>query len=774
MEMPINPGRNKQQGFGILEVMIAVAVLSIAMLSLGGLHTLIIQSSSQAKSRTLATSLAQQKLDDLRSFGRISDDIATVADECAAGTFCYTEIDASDSTDLKLGGGEENADGTLKVEAHYAGNEITFGADAYTLRWELEGDYYYCANSAPTTTNCASPKLYPDFKRVKVIVTWTDKSGNQQLDLESVISATAPISSGLSGVAGTDFGPPIIRPGVCADCIPNPLGDGKVKESSKPQPDTTVHKHSTVTTFDEVTYNSTTRELFDRSEFVTLNCVCQQEGTPGANDPVGRNPVIFDGEKYILNDPDHPTYPSSGEENSSKRFGSTYRSGQFNEQPAECDICCRDHHDQTAPTAGNAATFATVYDPFRPAPGVDANSDGLDDNYHSSGDHTHFYDTNNDGVLEPADDVGNQYYEACKMVRLGGSLRVVQDWNLQAMQVIPSSQLTGATLTNYQEYVAAYVTEFIKAQTSAYPETTVDVSSNANVLAESNTFRWDASVTYPAYEMDVGDTEDFVARAIYLDYMTPELLNTLKCKINGSGSNCTGIPVDTGYLGFVPFHEVNVTRLANWSSSDSTNVTVTNEAIEQGTENTYSRGDVTAVSDGSSDVTASIERSNTGLTDSNAIDTNDNAFLNDSVAVEVAVPTPPYTCSDAATHCVSGKVDVAANSDGRQPSDIQVLGAGGASCTYPDPSLGTNYYTCVLSATGDGTITFANINSITPQDNCVDPNPNAATGMSVGNPVNDGIYGTFSTGEYRVFTFSGRTSDLSLNVNIKKAAGTCP
>lgn len=770
MTLPIH----RQQGFGILEVMIAVAVLSIAMLSLGGLHTLIIQSSSQAKSRSLATTLAQQKLDDLRSFEKIWDDPSTVADECTSGTFCFTEIASSDSSDLKIGGGEENVDGTLDISAHYASNEIVLGSDVYLLRWQLEGDYYYCGNSAPTTTNCATnPKSYPDFKRINVTVEWTDKSGSQQLFLQSVVSATQSVSSGLSGVAGNDFGPPQPKAGLCPNCTMADLGDGKTKETSNPQPQTTTHKHSTVVTTDELILNSD-RVIFDRTEFKTVNCVCQQEGSGS----VGRNPVIFDGEQFILNDPTHPTYPDSGAA-ASKRYGSTYRTGQFNEQPIICDTCCRDHHDQQAPTSGNAASFATVYDPFRPAPGVDIyplTPDGLDDNYHASGDHTHFYDANNDGALEPADNDGDIYYESCKLVRLGGALYVAQDWYLQSLQVIPSSQLTGATLTNALEYVTAYVTKFIEDQASSYPQTIIDVSTDASVTAESNTFRWDGTVAYPAYEMDVSDEEDFVARALYIDYMTPELLNILKCKIGASplSGDCSATPTDTDFLRYVPFHLFNMTKLANWSSSDPTKATVTNEAIDPGVEDTYSRGTVRAVAAGSTNITATLELSNTGWTDSDPIDSNDSLSMNDTVAVDVETPTPPYDCADAATHCVSGTISTAANSDGRSISDIQVIGGSGASCTKPDASLGPNYYTCILDASGNGTITFANINSSTPQDNCVDPTPNTATGMSVGAPANDGIYGTYSTGEYRVFTFSGRTSDLGLNVNIKKATGSCP
>ena len=61
----------RQRGFGLLEVMIAVLVLAVGLLSLGSLHSMIIKSSSSAKAQSNAAALAQEKLDDLTSFQQL-------------------------------------------------------------------------------------------------------------------------------------------------------------------------------------------------------------------------------------------------------------------------------------------------------------------------------------------------------------------------------------------------------------------------------------------------------------------------------------------------------------------------------------------------------------------------------------------------------------------------------------------------------------------------------------------------------------------------------
>ena len=86
-------GVQHQRGFSLIEAMFSALILAIALLALAGFHVGAFQDSSLVKARMAATNLAQEKLDDLRSFRLLKDDPATTSlDECAAGTFCFSEI----------------------------------------------------------------------------------------------------------------------------------------------------------------------------------------------------------------------------------------------------------------------------------------------------------------------------------------------------------------------------------------------------------------------------------------------------------------------------------------------------------------------------------------------------------------------------------------------------------------------------------------------------------------------------------------------------------
>lgn len=63
----IKHSRNKQQGFTLLEVLIALLVLSIGLLGLAALQTTGLRSNQMATMRTLATQLAYDMTDRMRA-----------------------------------------------------------------------------------------------------------------------------------------------------------------------------------------------------------------------------------------------------------------------------------------------------------------------------------------------------------------------------------------------------------------------------------------------------------------------------------------------------------------------------------------------------------------------------------------------------------------------------------------------------------------------------------------------------------------------------------
>src|SRR5262245_51829528 len=69
MRMPADSRR--RQGFSLIEVLVAAAVLSVGLLALISLQASLIRSSSDARAFTTATSLAKDQLETLRTFNNM-------------------------------------------------------------------------------------------------------------------------------------------------------------------------------------------------------------------------------------------------------------------------------------------------------------------------------------------------------------------------------------------------------------------------------------------------------------------------------------------------------------------------------------------------------------------------------------------------------------------------------------------------------------------------------------------------------------------------------
>ena len=130
------------------------------------------------------------------------------------------------------------------------------------------------------------------------------------------------------------------------------------------------------------------------------------------------------------------------------------------------------------------------------------------------------------------------------------------------------------------------------------------------------------------------------SRAIYIDYMSADLrlflsacfedAVTLKndcCIRNGAEANaCTADDlyidkvVSASQLEVIPFFEVQLTKLENWDQNVQATLPIdlTNEALEDA--NAHSRGEITQLNLGITDVTAMSHRGNIGFTNTLPID----------------------------------------------------------------------------------------------------------------------------------------------------------
>ncbi len=699
----------KSAGFGLIESLIAVSVLSVGFLSVTKLQGNLMKGASQSNSRVVAATIAAGKLEDLHAYSTIR---ATV-DADANGTLdpWSTTIAADNMAYNYIA---NNAGGTIVSGTTTVGNTV------YNLNWNVT-DWYFDGGTFTSTVPTPAPD-FPDYKSIAINVSFSDTDGvNQTVISEGTISSVDPSAVAL---ALEDFSPDRESPEIAFTPTSDMIFINE-KATEKPEPDITQHGLVTKTTFEEITDDGNNNKQ-SLSDNVAINCTCVQAGEVSGQ--TGREPTYFDGSEEQIG--------SLIE----KRIATKKTGGQFNEQPELCTKCCNDHHDDSSTTL--------LYDPFRPNNST---------NYPSAlgGDHSHYY-PDSDGVLQTANNTNDDYLEACRFRRVDGVLYLVQDYNLETVQML-NSNFTTNQIADYITFVEDYVEAYISG------------ISNPSSYAQSPPT---PSVTFTneptALTKNSGEQDNLTVRGLYIDFMDSTLINLIQCKLDGSlGADCTNIPTSSDWLDFVPFHEVNITRLSNWTSSDASIATVTSEPITSSTQSTYSRGLLDTISDGDVVISATIERSNTGLTDSNPIDPDDadnvagNGILQDQLTVTVGSGGGGTGITVAGTVSIAGGVNV-------NESDVIISGTNGADCTRPTDGN----YSCTLDASGNGyievtghVVTVVNGNTTTTQDNkaCFLGNVTLT-----GSNTNNGDITEITT-----FQFIGEGSSLSFDLTIKKNNQNC-
>jgi hypothetical protein len=280
-----------------------------------------------------------------------------------------------------------------------------------------------------------------------------------------------------------------------------------------------------------------------------------------------------------------------------------------------------------------------------------------------------------------------------------------------------------------------------------------------------------ASVPAPTYSSNasgiflgnVGVTVQAMSRGIYVDYITDELLMKIKClKADGTGpySDYCDTFKDPTWLEILPFFDVDVTSLANWNRGAPT-ITVTNSPISDIDSAGFSRGAVAIAQehyDVLTDVSASIEKSNSGLTDTNPVDPDD------ELEVEENLPG-------------SNKVNVETVRIRQNPPNIpcEII-------TIVEGQTSRKAYTCDLNPIpSNGSITISDYNALKITGNTstvlnrkVCPGGTGFSGVSV---IDEGVMANPDlgiAGERTVLTFSALSANVTVPITIKEQADACP
>jgi prepilin-type N-terminal cleavage/methylation domain-containing protein len=534
----------RSQGFSLLEVLVAVIILSFGLLALATLQVSLMRSSADSKARTVALALAKDTLEQKRNFA-------------------------------DLGGYQALTDGT--------GAGVTIGGITFTPNWTVDrfifnqdvnangilnesGDQQFQAYTTDTGATPASPAGFVannEFKRLKVFVSWNDaQGGGQKVALEDAVAALSPgdstLVTKLSNLTSTRTIPAIIKdPALDAMVIPIALGGGVNSAASNPKPQVVINHNTVETSFDVYTYSNIsngTALAQARVETVMVGCSCDFGNGGGS---FNKRPTYWDGHRYTVPLDAGYTAPAG------------VQASQVNNQSSRCDICCRDHHD---PIGVTGATFSPRL--------VTKNSSGA-----VTAAHPHYADGTSS---TPLNNTGT-YKEACRLIRVDGNWRVAADVendyfgllatgngtsaltpNPDTTTALGSPTITGGAFARYQQFVLGYMkSRFVTPS----PADNVALASYNTVgtpatLAASATYVLDEPTSISMALVDNSAGKWLHARGLYVDYAEQEVVDAIKAAKIDPACTVDSTTLQTCVLRLLSFTSINLTEIADWGPSN--------------------------------------------------------------------------------------------------------------------------------------------------------------------------------------------------------------
>jgi type IV pilus modification protein PilV len=525
------------RGFSLLEVLIAIVILSVGLLALASLQLSMIRSSSETKAQSAAMALAKEKIETLASYQTMGGSSSTCTSPTGgfAGS-CYRAITDETAVAINNIGGVNYTRQT--AVSRYIWNRST---NAFVL---VGAD-----TALDSAVKALNSSLYPgkEFKRVVVTVAWNDAGGvPQRVQVEDAISAIAPGDSmAVSTVSDTSKPRQAQKAGATPagdGVIPIALGDGSETAATNPRPVIVSQGNSSTTVetrFNVLTYaylSNTTVETQSEIETVIVGCKC----TLGSGTQTANRPTYWDGFHYVT------PVTAAGIPVSNPASGNVTQSSR-------CTACCRDHHDPSG-VAG------PKFDPRRSA-------------------HNHYLNT---ALNSPVTTAGGSYHEACRLIRVDGEFFVAAEpyddhFGLLATAglgantptttvagAVPASG-TGSTTEQYQTYVINYLASRFVTGTNyntTLDPTTVNGYSNLQLPASASI----TSSTSPQY---------MHSRGLLIDYLNTDALAAIaSAKASCIATNCTTAQTQTAVLKLLPFTSINLTELAKWQSSNTSKISV--------------------------------------------------------------------------------------------------------------------------------------------------------------------------------------------------------
>jgi len=257
--------KNKQRGFSLIEIMIAVLILAAGILAVSKLQTSLVRSGSDANNRSIASSIAQRKVDDLRRFIHVSSSTPGITwDNIATNSISSLKHPAS----LAFEHIADNKGGRIKP------NSTTIGNQTYTLSWTIADYHFDGEDTAATVTTPALSTL--KIAHIKVI--W-DGVGDTTNNIVSFDTALYGYDSKNTALAGNSGSKELGEINLLSQAVYEyGIGVNLNRGSNQVAPD--VSKKGNSVSVDTVTdiYDDL-GVLVSRDSFKNRKCTCQTSGT---------------------------------------------------------------------------------------------------------------------------------------------------------------------------------------------------------------------------------------------------------------------------------------------------------------------------------------------------------------------------------------------------------------------------------------------------------------------------------------------------------------
>lgn len=512
------------RGFSLIEVLIAVVILSFGLLALAALQTRLFQASADAKAQSVAIGLAKDQLETMRSFSSLQG---------------YRDLTSSGPTTISDGGalGGVNFTRTVVVD-RYA---LPVGGAAFDNSVPLTGAL---SSSAYVANN--------EFKTIAVQLTWADESGRTHgVRIEDAVAGLDPMDTSRNQrkIGTQPRGPKVIiyDPSNQDGVIPIALGDGSETAATNPKPVNVSRagEDAVETRFDVLTYSALTgdgntgRALAQaRVETSVVGCVCSKTATTA---PVYR-PTYWNGERYVA--PRLATYTAQARATSGVA------------QSRYCDKCCATHHDPGATTGTANPTFSPRNLP-----------------------HNHYKVSASNVLTGELAGNGDRYLESCRLIRVDGIFDVAADLSNDYFNLLETGAggddyvPSVAGIANYQNFALNYLEARYVAQSSGFNSTSSPNPQTyaAGLYSKPNTTQID---------IRTGAEKWLHARGLYIDYLEQSARDAVadaKSSCKGVGTSPTQEELRDCVLRVLPFTSINLTELAVWSPITGTTIKVTND-----------------------------------------------------------------------------------------------------------------------------------------------------------------------------------------------------